>query len=158
MRRRALPLPSSSQGISENHPLFLSVFACVAGCVCCAWGVFPELNALIHLEPFPDDAFRFKVIGLVLASLFGTFAWDRLCTALFAPNIFKAMMDEAKTTTLADALPALQSLGKVVGVLTLLGTGNILVIGAAFWLYKKHTAQQQQDAEARAMRGQRAIS
>ena len=43
------------KGISENHPLFLSVFACVAGCVCCAWGVFPEINTMIHLEPFPDD-------------------------------------------------------------------------------------------------------
>jgi cation-transporting ATPase 13A1 len=51
-------------------------------CVCCAWGVFPELNTLIHLEPFPDDAFRFKVIGLVLASLFGTFLWfyDKILT------------------------------------------------------------------------------
>ena len=27
----------------------------------CAWGVFPEINALIHLEPFPDDDFRWKV-------------------------------------------------------------------------------------------------
>ena len=45
----------------ENHPLFLSVFATVAGCAACAWGAFPELNALIHLEPFPDDAFRWKV-------------------------------------------------------------------------------------------------
>jgi len=126
------------KGISENHPLFLSVFACVAGCVCCAWGVYPELNALIHLEPFPDDAFRIKVIALVLASLAGTFIWDRICTAVFAPRIFKAMMDEAKQTTPADALPALLSLGKVLGVMIILGTGNLLYAGLAYWMYKKY--------------------
>ena len=130
------------KGLSENHPLFLSVFACVAGCICCAWGTFPEINALIHLEAFPDDDFRFKVIGLVMASLAGTFIWDRLCTAVFAPQIFKAMLDEAKTTTLADCFPALQSLGKVVGVLVLLSQGNILVLGGAWWFYKKYQAQQ----------------
>jgi len=128
------------KGLLENHPLFLSVFACVAGCVCCAWGVFPELNALIHLEPFPDDAFRFKVIGLVLASLAGTFIWDRVCTAIFAPQIFKAMLDEAKTTTAADLLPALQSFGKVIGVLIMLSTGNILLLGGAYYMYKKMKA------------------
>jgi cation-transporting ATPase 13A1 len=126
------------KGISENHPLFLSVFACVAGCVCCAWGVFPEINALIHLEAFPDDDFRFKVIALVMASLFGTFVWDRLCTMIFAPRIWKAMVDEAKQTTLADALPALMSLGKVVGVLVILGSGNLLTLGIAYWLYKRY--------------------
>ena len=58
MQSRISHLHVISQGISENHPLFLSLFACVAGCVCCAWGVFPELNTLIHLEPFPDDNVR----------------------------------------------------------------------------------------------------
>ena len=126
------------KGISENHPLFLSVFACVAGCVCCAWGVFPELNQLIHLEPFPDDAYRWRVIGLVLASILGTFIWDRICTALFAPRIFRAMMDEAKQTTPADAMPALMSLGKELGVLLMLSTGNLLMMIGMYWVYKKY--------------------
>lgn len=51
------------KGIMENHPLFLSVAATVAGCAGCAWGVSPEFNALIHLEPFPDDPFRWKIMG-----------------------------------------------------------------------------------------------
>ena len=131
------------KGLSENHPLFLSVFACVAGCVACAWGIVPELNTLIHLEPFPDDEFRWKVIGLVLASIAGTFIWDRLCTMLFAPRIFKAMMDEARGTTAADMMPALYSLAKVVGVLVVLSTGNLLMFGLMFWGYKKWSAQQQ---------------
>jgi len=138
------------KGISENHPLFLSVFACVAGCVCCAWGVFPELNELIHLEPFPDDAFRFKVIGLVLASLVGTFVWDRICTKLFAPKIFTAMWDEAKTTQLVDLMPAFMSFGKVVGVLVLLSTGNLLVIIGAWFLRKKYMEWQAKLAEHQA--------
>jgi len=130
------------KGMSENHPLFLSVFACVAMCVCCAWGVFPEINTLIHLEPFPDDAFRFKVIGLVLASLFGTFLWDRLCTKLFAPRIFTAMWDEAKTTSLVDLMPAFTSLAKVVGVLVVLSTGNLLILIGGWFAYKKYNEAQ----------------
>jgi cation-transporting ATPase 13A1 len=136
------------KGMLENHPLFLSVFACVAMCVCCAWGVFPELNTLIHLEPFPDDAFRFKVIGLVLASLFGTFLWDRLCTYIWAPRIFQAMMDEAKTTSFVDLMPAFQSLAKVLGVIVMLSTGNLLFLIIGWFVYKKfNEAQAKQLAE-----------
>ena len=128
------------KGILENHPLFLSVFAVVAMCVACAWGAFPELNGLMHLEPFPDDEFRWKVMGLVGASLVGTFVWDRVCTAVFAPDIFRAMLEEARQTSLADALPAVVSLGKVVGVLMLLGSGNLLIVGLAWFAYKKMNA------------------
>ena len=128
------------KGIMENHPLFLSVFAVVAMCAACAWGAFPELNALIHLEPFPDDAFRWKVMSLVGASLVGTFIWDRVCTAVFAPDIFRAMLEEAKQTSLADAMPAVMSLGKVLGVLLLLGSGNLLVVILAWFAYKKMNA------------------
>jgi cation-transporting ATPase 13A1 len=56
------------KGLTENHPLFLSVFACVVGCAACAWGVVPELNALIHLEPCPDDAYRYDEIALYIPS------------------------------------------------------------------------------------------
>jgi len=49
------------KGITENHALFLSVFATVVSCAALSWSVFPQLNELIHLEPFPDDAFRLRV-------------------------------------------------------------------------------------------------
>jgi len=55
----------------ENHALFLSVATTVAGCGACAWGISPQLNAAIHLEPFPDDAFRWRIMGLVGASILG---------------------------------------------------------------------------------------
>ena len=53
----------------------------------------------IHLAPFPDDDFRWRIAGLVGASLAGTFCWDRASTALFAPHIFKAQLEEIKAIT-----------------------------------------------------------
>ena len=49
------------KGMLENHPLFLSVFVCIAGVVVASWEMVPQLNELIQLAPFPDDAFRYKV-------------------------------------------------------------------------------------------------
>ena len=54
------------KNVTENRALFLSVVACVASCAACAWGI--ALKGMIHLEPFPDDDFRFRVMGLVAAS------------------------------------------------------------------------------------------
>lgn len=81
-------------GVIENHYLSMSLFMSIAGLIVCSWGLAPGLNELIHLEPFPDDDFRWTVITLVTISLFGTFIWDRLVTMIFAPRIFKAMIDE----------------------------------------------------------------
>ena len=68
------------KGMLENHPLFLSVFLCIAGVIIAAWEMvfstyihtyillmliihikIPQLNNMIQLAPFPDDAFRYKV-------------------------------------------------------------------------------------------------
>ena len=38
-------------------------------------------------------------------------------------------------------MPILYTLLKVVGVLVILGTGNILLMGGAFWAYRSYTAQ-----------------
>ena len=119
------------------------------GCAACAWGIFPEINALIHLEEFPNDPFRWKVrhnhhylhchsrvsrgsgaatalaaaltrptpyrrqflnqvMWLVGLSLAGTFIWDRLCVAIFAPQIFKA--SAARTHRRAPRRAALRQL------------------------------------------------
>jgi manganese-transporting P-type ATPase len=97
------------------------------------------------LEAFPDDEFRWKVMGLVFLSLGGTFIWDRLITAIFAPDIFSAMVAEAKKTTFADIVPILTTAGKVAGGLFVLANGNILVIGGIAYYYyqqrKKNAAQ-----------------
>jgi cation-transporting ATPase 13A1 len=100
----------------------------------------PQLNEAIQLAPFPDDAFRYKVVFLVVATIFGTLLWDRFCTWLFAPKVFAVMLDEAKRTTAADLLPVLMTALKIVGVVVILGTGNILLMGAAFWMWRKSKA------------------
>ena len=130
-------------GMTENHPLFLSIFACIGGVAACAWQLSPELNSMIHLHPFPDDDFRYKVMSMVLLSIGGTFLWDRLCTAIFAPNIFKSMLNELFKTGLSDILPMFKSLGKVFVGLMLLGSGNILVWGGCYWLYRKYSANKE---------------
>ena len=80
------------KGMLENHPLFLSVFACIGGVVVAAWEFVPQLNEVIQLAPFPDDYFRYKVVILVASTILGTFLWDRLCVFIFAPQVFKASL------------------------------------------------------------------
>jgi len=137
------------KGMLENHPLFLSVFACIAGIGACAWEMFPWINQKIHMDPFPDDAYRYEVMFLVLLSIVGTFIWDRLCTAIFAPKIFKAMMDAARKTSLKDLQPVAFSLGKVVGVVALLYYGNILVWGACWWMWRRWKKEQKAKEDAK---------
>merc|ERR1711966_21835 len=125
------------KGIMENHALFLSSFMCIALVAVGAWEIIPQANELIHLAPFPNDEFRWKVMGLVFLSLGGTFIWDRLCIMIFAPDIWKAMVDNAKATTWKDIEEVLWTLGKVVGCLLIYLSGNPLIWMGAFWYYKK---------------------
>ena len=126
------------KGLTENHALFLSLFASIGGICLCAWSLIPEVNNALHLSPFPDDQFAYEILYLVLASLFGTLLWDRLCTLLFAPRIFLAQLTEFKKITFVDLQPILVTLLKVVGVMVVLSTGNILMYGGAFWAYRQH--------------------
>lgn len=129
------------KGFLENHALFLSIFIAIAGLVILAWGMIPELNEMLHLTPFPDDEYRFKLAGLVLASLFGTLIWDRLSTAIFAPDIFRAQVLEIRKTTLRDLMPVVATLAKVVIGALLLIQGNILVIAGAVYMYRQYNKE-----------------
>jgi cation-transporting ATPase 13A1 len=129
------------KGILENHPLFLSVFICIAFVAAAAWELVPWFNKMIHLYEFPDDEFRVTVIQLVLISIIGTFIWDRICTALFAPTIFKVMRQEVSNTTWRDFVPVFMSAFKVVAGLGLLVYGNIFVWIMAFMMYRNYTAK-----------------
>jgi cation-transporting ATPase 13A1 len=125
-------------GIIDNHPLFLSVYICIAGVVVASWEMVPQLNELIQLAPFPDDMFRYKVVALVMATIAGTFMWDRLCTMLFAPKVFSAMMNEAKGTKPSDLLPVVMTAGKIVAGVALISTGNVLLIIGGVWYYRSY--------------------
>ena len=52
---------------------------------------------------------RYMVIGLVMASILGTFIWDRLVIMIFANHIFMAMLKSAFQTTLSDLMPIFMS-------------------------------------------------
>lgn len=122
------------KGMMENHALFLSVFICVAGVIVASWEMIPQMNTMLQLTPFPDDAFRYKVVGLVLATIAGTLAWDRICVLCFAPEVFAAMMAEVRRTTWRDVLPILNTVAIIVVVLAVISTGNILlIIGAGYY-------------------------
>jgi len=148
------------KGLTENHALFLSLFASIGGICLCAWNLIPEVNNALHLSPFPDDQFAYEILYLVLASLFGTLLWDRLCTLLFAPRIFRAQLAEFKKITFVDLQPILVTLLKVVGVMVVLSTGNILMYGGAFWAYRQHKKKAAADdklAKQRILRGAKAL-
>ena len=70
------------------------------------------------------------------ASLFGTFLWDRLMIAIFAPDIFGAMMHEVRTTRLEDLLDVLWTVGKIMIGLAIYLTGNPLIWMGAIWMYR----------------------
>jgi len=135
------------KGVLENQPLFLSLFLCTALVAVCAWGVFPYLNEILNLVVVPEDL-RPIVMTVLFVSLVGTFLWDRLMTMIFAPEIFRAIVDEARATTLKDFMPLLTTVGYVAGGLLLLGSGNILMVGAAFMIYRHYRSQQPQPAAA----------
>jgi cation-transporting ATPase 13A1 len=129
------------KGILENHALFLSVFMCIAGVIVAAWELVPQANELIQLAPFPNDAFRYKVLFLVIMTIVGTITWDRLCVFFFAPTVFQATMSEFKKTTWKDFVPLLLTFVKILGILLILGTGNILLAGLAYWWYRQYGAK-----------------
>ena len=82
-------------------------------------------------------------MGLVGLSIVGTFVWDRLVTMIFAPDIFKAMIDEAKKTTAADVKPIALTALKVAGGLFVLATGNIiLLLGIGYYFYGRKKPDQ----------------
>ena len=124
-------------GMLENHMLALSLSLCIGGVAFLAWEQMPEVNKMLHLEPFPDDAYRVQVMSLVLACIFGTFLWDRLITAIFAPDVFRAMLREAKSTRPKDVLPMFWTIVKVMGGFMIFGTGNPLIWLGSWMFYKR---------------------
>lgn len=135
------------KGVLENQPLFLSLFLCTALVAICAWGLIPYLNEVLNLVVVPEDL-RPVVMVVLFVSLVGTFLWDRLMTMIFAPEIFRALVEEAKSTTFNDLLPILTTVGYIAGGLFVLGSGNILMVGAAFMIYRHYRNAQPQPAAA----------
>ena len=50
------------------------------------------LNSYLGLVALPSDTARYQLLSILAATLLGSLAWDRLCVALFAPQIFAAQV------------------------------------------------------------------
>jgi len=124
-------------GLTENHPLFLSIFACIGGVTFLAFEISPDINHMLHLSVFPNDEFRETTVFLVCMSIVGTFIWDRIVLLIFANEIFMAMWREALKTSLMDCMPIFTSLLKVAVGIVVLGSGNPLVWGGAWYFNKR---------------------
>mmetsp|Transcript_66487 Transcript_66487/g.152289 ORF Transcript_66487/g.152289 Transcript_66487/m.152289 type:complete len:1462 (-) Transcript_66487:171-4556(-) len=125
------------KGVMENRPLFFSVVIMIGSIAFLSWEVMPQLNDMMHLSAFPDDSFRWQVMTLVMLSLVGTFIWDRICVAIFAPEIFGAMLDAAKATTFKnDVLPMIKGAGLVTAIFCLIASGNPIMWFGAYQLYR----------------------
>lgn len=137
------------KGMLENHTLFLSLFVCIGGVAFASWEVLPEFNRALHFYPFPDDEYRVRVITQVMMVVVGTFVWDRLVLAVFAPEIFRAMWQETLKTKVTDVLPVFASVLKVFVGFALLGTGNPIVWAAAYYANRKFNEYKEKQENER---------
>ena len=91
------------KGCTENPGLLYSLALCVAGVVVAAWELIPVLNNTLGLVPLPDERMRYTLLGIIGVTLLGSFAWDRLCLAVFAPRIFASQLQvDARSTSRLD--------------------------------------------------------
>lgn len=128
------------RGMLENQPLFLSLFGCVTLVAICAWGAIPYLNEILNLEVFPEDLRPIIMITLFI-SLIGSFIWDRLCQAIFAPEIFRVTVEQAKAVTIMDLVPVLKTVGYMIGGALFLLSGNPIIWGLGFMMYRSYKQQ-----------------
>jgi len=136
------------KGATENHALCLTLGCLIIGVSLLTFTVYPELNTMLDMEPFPNDEFKYKVIFLVFMSLVGSFIADRLCVAIFSRDIFYAQFQQLLLLRPQHLMQPMMTIGKILGVLWVLGSGNLLLAGLAYWQYRKWNQQQEQQQEA----------
>jgi cation-transporting ATPase 13A1 len=135
------------KGATENHALCLTLGSLVVGVTTLTFTVYPELNEMLDMEPFPNDEFKYKVIFLVFMSLLGSFIVDRLCLAIFSREIFVAQMEQIIYLRPQHLMSPFMTILKILGGLWVLGSGNLLLAGLAYWQYRKYAQGQEQQKE-----------
>ena len=94
------------------------------------------------------------------ATLLGSFAWDRLCVAIFAPRIFGAQLQELASLRLSDFVsektPQRLGLALVVAAWLYFTEGNMIYAGLAYMAYRRmHNAPAQAAGQGAAAAPQR---
>ena len=128
-------------GALENKSLLMSCVAMVVGAFVCAFEFIPWLNTKLQLVTMPGDIFRYKVLGILFGSVFGTIAWDQLMLFIFARHILFAGYRDSFTAlpTLNDLLPMIRR-GIAISILLLWyiwSGGNTMVGVLGYMLYKR---------------------
>lgn len=125
------------KGLLENQALFMSLFLSIVMVAVCAWGTFPWFNELLNLEVVPEEL-RWQVMASLFASLIGSFVWDRLMMFVFSRQIFDATLQEAMSTRPSDFIPLLKTVGYILGGLFFLGSGNPILWGLGYMMYRNY--------------------
>ena len=129
------------KGATENPGLLYSLALCVAGVVVAAWELVPQLNEYLGLIALPSDEARYELLALLAVTLLGSFVWDRLCLAIFAPRLFAAQLKELAELRAADFVsdktPRNVGLALLVGAWLYFTEGNMLYAGVAYMFYKR---------------------
>jgi cation-transporting ATPase 13A1 len=135
------------KGATENHALCLTLGSLCVGVTVLTFTMYPELNEMLDMEPFPNDEFKYKVIFLVFMSLLGSFIVDRICLAIFSRDIFYAQMEQILLMRPEHFAAPMMTVMKILGGLWVMGSGNLLLAGLAYWQYRKYTQGQEQQKE-----------
>jgi cation-transporting ATPase 13A1 len=127
---------------TENAAMLWSLLLCTVGLFAAATERWPSLNGALRLVALPHDEFRWQLLALLSASVFGSLLWDRIVVALFAPRLMWIGYRDAYR-----ALPTFGQLARKILVLLfwLFGiafwgyTDNILIMGLWWYMWAKNS-------------------
>ena len=143
------------RGATENPALLYSLLGLVLGIIVAAWELIPYLNETLGLVPLPTDEMRYTLLKLIAITLLGGLVWDRLCLAVFAPQIFASQMREAASLRLSDFYGpnTLKYLGGGLAAAAwlYLTEGNMILAIAAYMLYSRMKKPQANEAAAQGL-------
>lgn len=128
-------------GAMENKSLMGSMASMVIGAFVCAFEVIPWLNKKLQLVSMPDDAFRYKVLGILAGSVIGTVGWDQLMLFIFARDILFASYRDTITAmpTMQDALPFIRRaiIWSIIAIWYVWSEGSVFIMVGAIQAYRR---------------------
>ena len=129
-------------GSLENKTLLLSLASLFVGSFMAAFEVIPYLNNKLQFVSMPDDAFRYKVLGLLFFTVVGTYGWDTLCQFIFARDILLQGYRDSwnvlpKDRKYLEFMARRVFVACGIGYLYMITDGSGMVLIAGYYAYKK---------------------